>query len=246
VWRIVQSGNTGLFHVVGAGKTAVMRHRQHGVAPAGFRVNKPCHVVPNHMLAQYTAEFVRLYPNASVLMAGKEDLEGDRRRELVSRIATGDWDAVVITHSSFERIRMSPRFSERFIKEIIHEIEMAVRAEKSNDRSNRIVKQLEAMKKNWAVRLEKLSGRPEEGRPAELGTLGIDCPVRRRGPPAQEPLPVHQDDAGGGPAADQFGARLRSVPEDALHDAASTGMRSAAWCSRRRRRWPTPWPRSTP
>ncbi|MBK8361996.1 MAG: hypothetical protein IPL15_24820 [Comamonadaceae bacterium] len=83
-----------------------------------------------------------------MLMAGKEDLEGDRRRELVSRIATGDWDAVVITHSSFERIRMSPRFSERFIKEIIHEIEMAVRAEKSNDRSNRIVKQLEAMKKN--------------------------------------------------------------------------------------------------
>lgn len=121
----------------------------------GF-VNKPCHVVPNHMLAQYTAEFVRLYPNASVLMASKEDLEGDRRRELVSRIATGDWDAVVITHSSFERIKMSPQFTETFIKEIIHEIEMAVRAEKSNDRSNRIIKQLEAMKKNWAVRLEKL------------------------------------------------------------------------------------------
>jgi N12 class adenine-specific DNA methylase len=76
----------------------------------GF-VNKPCHVVPNHMLAQYTAEFVRLYPNAAVLMAGKEDLEGDRRRELVSRIATGDWDAVVITHSSFERIKVSPQFT---------------------------------------------------------------------------------------------------------------------------------------
>jgi hypothetical protein len=127
------------------------------------------------MLAQYTAEFVRLYPNASVLMASKEDLEGDRRRELVSRIATGDWDAVVITHSSFERIRMSPRFSERFIKEIIHEIEMAVRAEKSNDRSNRIVKQLEAMKKNWAVRLEKLSADQKKDDLLSWELLGIDA-----------------------------------------------------------------------
>jgi N12 class adenine-specific DNA methylase len=174
VWRIVQSGNTGLFHVVGAGKTAVCVIASMELRRLGF-VNKPCHVVPNHMLAQYTAEFVRLYPNASVLMASKEDLEGDRRRELVSRIATGDWDAVVITHSSFERIRMSPRFSERFIKEIIHEIEMAVRAEKSNDRSNRIVKQLEAMKKNWAVRLEKLSADQKKDDLLSWELLGIDA-----------------------------------------------------------------------
>ncbi len=174
VWRIVQSGNTGLFHVVGAGKTAVCVIAGMELRRLGF-VNKPCHVVPNHMLAQYTAEFVRLYPNASVLMASKEDLEGDRRRELVSRIATGDWDAVVITHSSFERIRMSPRFSERFIKEIIHEIEMAVRAEKSNERSNRIVKQLEAMKKNWAVRLEKLSADRKKDDLVSWELLGIDA-----------------------------------------------------------------------
>jgi N12 class adenine-specific DNA methylase len=172
VWRIVQSGNTGLFHVVGAGKTAVCVIASMELRRLGF-ANKPCHVVPNHMLAQYTAEFVRLYPNASVLMASKEDLEGDRRRELVSRIATGDWDAVVITHSSFERIRMSPRFSERFIKEIIHEIEMAVRAEKSNDRSNRIVKQLEAMKKSWRG---WKSCRPTRRRTTcSLGNLGIDA-----------------------------------------------------------------------
>jgi N12 class adenine-specific DNA methylase len=188
VWRIVQSGNTGLFHVVGAGKTAVCVIASMELRRLGF-ANKPCHVVPNHMLAQYTAEFVRLYPNASVLMASKEDLEGDRRRELVSRIATGDWDAVVITHSSFERIRMSPRFTEGFIKEIIHEIEMAVRAEKSNDRSNRIVKQLEAMKKTG--RRGWKSCRPtEEGRPADWEHAGHRRPVRRRSPPAQEPLPV--------------------------------------------------------
>ncbi|MBL8317936.1 MAG: DEAD/DEAH box helicase, partial [Burkholderiaceae bacterium] len=84
VWRIVQAGNTGLFHVVGAGKTAVCAIASMEMRRLGF-LSKPCHVVPNHMLAQYTAEFVRLYPQAAVLMAAKEDLEGDRRRELVSR-----------------------------------------------------------------------------------------------------------------------------------------------------------------
>lgn len=174
VWRIVQSGNTGLFHVVGAGKTAVCVIASMELRRLGF-VNKPCHVVPNHMLGQYTAEFVRLYPNASVLMASKEDLEGDRRRELVSRIATGDWDAVVITHSSFERIKMSPQFTEQFIKEIIHEIAMAIRAEKNGDRSNRIIKQLETMKKNWAVRLEKLLSDKKKDDLLTWELLGIDA-----------------------------------------------------------------------
>lgn len=173
VWRIVQSGNTGLFHVVGAGKTAVCVIAGMELRRLGF-AHKPCHVVPNHMLAQYTAEFVRLYPNASVLMATKEDLEGDHRRELVSRIATGNWDAVVITHSSFERIKLSPQFTEGYIKEIIHEIEMAVRAEKSNDRSNRIVKQLEAMKKSWQARLEKLSADSKKDDLLTWEQLGID------------------------------------------------------------------------
>ncbi|MDO8777579.1 MAG: DEAD/DEAH box helicase, partial [Burkholderiaceae bacterium] len=103
------------------------------------------------------------------------DLEGDRRRKLVSRIATGDWDAVVITHSSFERIKMSPQFTETFIKEIIHELEMAVRAEKSNDKSNRIVKQLEAMKKNWAARLERLLADQKKDDLLTWELLGIDC-----------------------------------------------------------------------
>jgi len=174
IWRIVQSGNTGLFHVVGAGKTAVCVIASIELRRLGF-IPKPCHVVPNHMLSQYTAEFVRLYPNASVLMASKEDLEGDRRRELVSRIATGNWDAVVITHSSFERIKMSPQFTEAFIKEIIHELEMAVSAEKSNDRSNRIVKQLEAMKKNWAARLERLLADQKKDDLLTWELLGIDC-----------------------------------------------------------------------
>lgn len=173
VWRVVQTGNVGLFHVVGAGKTAVCVIASMEMRRLGF-LSKPCHVVPNHMLAQYTAEFVRLYPQASVLMAGKEDLEGDRRRELVSRIATGDWDAVVITHSSFERIRMSPQFTEDYITEVIHEIEMAVRAEKSGDRSNRIIKQLEAQKKSWKVRLERLVADKKKDDLLTWEQLGID------------------------------------------------------------------------
>ena len=173
VWRVVQTGNVGLFHVVGAGKTAVCVIASMEMRRLGF-LAKACHVVPNHMLAQYTAEFVRLYPQASVLMAGKEDLEGDRRRELVSRIATGDWDAVVITHSSFERIRMSPQFTEDYITEVIHEIEMAVRAEKSGDRSNRIIKQLEAQKKSWKVRLERLVADKKKDDLLAWEQLGID------------------------------------------------------------------------
>ncbi|WP_439589971.1 Eco57I restriction-modification methylase domain-containing protein [Hydrogenophaga sp.] len=173
VWRVVQTGNVGLFHVVGAGKTAVCVIASMEMRRLGF-LAKPCHVVPNHMLSQYTAEFVRLYPQASVLMAGKEDLEGDRRRELVSRIATGDWDAVVITHSSFERIRMSPQFTEDYITEVIHEIEMAVRAEKSGDRSNRIIKQLEAQKKSWKVRLERLLADKKKDDLLTWELLGID------------------------------------------------------------------------
>lgn len=186
VWRAVQTGNVGLFHVVGAGKTAVCVIASMEMRRLGF-LSKPCHVVPNHMLAQYTAEFVRLYPQASVLMAGKEDLEGDRRRELVSRIATGDWDAVVITHSSFERIRMSPQFTEDYIAEVIHKIEMAVRAEKSGDRSNRIIKQLEAQKKGWKARLERLAADRKKDNLLTWEQLGIDglfvdeAHVRREG-----------------------------------------------------------------
>lgn len=173
VWRIVQTGNVGLFHVVGAGKTAVCVIASMEMRRLGF-LSKPCHVVPNHMLASYTAEFVRLYPQASVLMAAKEDLEGDRRRELVSRIATGDWDAVVITHSSFERIRMSPQFTEDHIGEVIHEIEMAIRAEQGNDKSNRIVKQLEVQKKTWKVRLEKLQADARKDDLLTWEQLGVD------------------------------------------------------------------------
>lgn len=172
IWRIVQSGNTGLFHTVGAGKTATSAVASMELRRFGF-ASKPCHVVPNHMLSQYTAEFVRLYPQASVLMATKEDLTGERRREFVSRIATGNFDAIIITHASFERIKASAEYTCGFIKEVISDIELAICAAGS-ERSNRIVKQLETMKKVWAVRLEKLSAQKKGDEILTWEQLGVD------------------------------------------------------------------------
>ncbi len=173
IWRIVQSGNTGLFHAVGAGKTAIMAAASMELRRLGL-ANKPAHVVPNHCLEQYTAEMVRLYPSAAVLMATKEDLAGDRRREFVARVATGDWDAIVMTHSAFELLAMSAEFTESFIKDIIRDIEMAVRACNSDSRSNRIVKQLERMKKTWKIRLERLENQDRKDDFLCWEALGID------------------------------------------------------------------------
>jgi N12 class adenine-specific DNA methylase/predicted RNA methylase len=173
IWRIVQSGNTGLFHAVGAGKTATNIIASMELRRLGF-ASKPCHVVPNHMLQQYTAEFVRLYPQASVLMATKEDLAGERRREFISRIATGRFDAIIITHASFERIKTSSQYTEEFIREVLEEIRLAILAAMDGNRSNRIVKQLELMRKTWQGRLDKLSAPGKNDDFLAWEQLGID------------------------------------------------------------------------
>ncbi|WP_344252481.1 methyltransferase domain-containing protein [Pseudonocardia hydrocarbonoxydans] len=103
VARMINEPAVGLFHEVGAGKTAemvmgVMELRRLGL------VRKPAIVVPNHMLEQFATEFLAIYPRANVLPAGRDDLAGDRRREFVGRVATGDWDAVILTRSAFERL----------------------------------------------------------------------------------------------------------------------------------------------
>lgn len=174
IWRIVSGGvNTLLAHVVGAGKTLTMicggmELRRFGIA------GKPCYVVPNHMLEQFAAEFLRAYPGANILMASKDDLVGDKRRTLLSRIATGDWDGVLITHASFERIKMSDDAMASFIKERVYEIECAIRASTTNKRGNRIVKELERAKKIWLARLEKLSAKSKKDDMLTFEELGID------------------------------------------------------------------------
>ena len=173
IWRIVASlKNTLLAHVVGAGKTltcicAGMELRRLG------KVSKPMFVVPNHMLHQFAAEFLRAYPGANILIASKDDLQGDKRRQLLSRIATGDWDGVLITHSSFERIKMSDDFMEEYIQNELELIEDAIRAESQN-RGNKIIKELARAKKAWEAKLAKLSGANKKDDILSFEQLGID------------------------------------------------------------------------
>src|SRR5438045_4936246 len=120
VWRGMSSGNTLLAHVVGAGKTYTMAATGMKLKQAGL-VKKPMYVVPNHMLEQFAREFMQLYPNARLPIATKEDLARDRRKLLTAKIASGEWDGIIVTHSSFERIGMSRDYQEQFLREQIAE-----------------------------------------------------------------------------------------------------------------------------
>ena len=114
VWRGMSSGNTLLAHTVGAGKTFTMAATGMKMKQAGL-IKKPMYVVPNHLLEQFSREFMQLYPNAKLLVAAKEDLTRDRRKVLTAKIASGEWDGIIVTHSSFERIGMSRDYQEKFL-----------------------------------------------------------------------------------------------------------------------------------
>jgi N12 class adenine-specific DNA methylase len=120
VWRGMSAGNTLLAHPVGAGKTFTMGATGMKLKQARLS-KKPLNVVPNHLLEQFAREFMQLYPNARLLVAAKEDFTKERRKMLVAKIASGDWDGIVMTHSSFERIALSTAFQERFLKDQIEE-----------------------------------------------------------------------------------------------------------------------------
>ncbi|SDT90468.1 Adenine-specific DNA methylase, N12 class [Verrucomicrobium sp. GAS474] len=173
VWRILQTPNSLLAHVVGAGKTytmvaAGMESKRLGLA------QKPMFVVPNHMLGQFSSELLTLYPGANVLAAGKDDFETAKRQELFSRIATGNWDAVIVTHSGFERIPMAREVQERFIKEQIDELEMAILRQKADKSFARMVKELERAKKRLEGRLETLAAEEKKDNTLTFEELGVD------------------------------------------------------------------------
>lgn len=121
VARIVAEPSVGLFHAVGAGKTAVMAMSAMEQRRLGL-VNKPAIVVPNHMLEQFTREFLQIYPRARLLAAGRDDMTTDRRRRFVARCATGDWDAIIMAASFFERLSLSPAEQRRFLDEELEEL----------------------------------------------------------------------------------------------------------------------------
>jgi N12 class adenine-specific DNA methylase len=172
VWRTLQTPNILLGHVVGAGKTytmvaAAMELKRLGLA------RKPLFAVPNHMLGQFSSELLMLYPGANILVAGKEDFEAQNRKKLFSRIATGNWDAVIVTHSGFERIPLSRETQERFFKEQLAELEK-IKREHADPDNRRLVKELEKAKKRLEAKLEALAATHKKDNTLTFEELGID------------------------------------------------------------------------
>ena len=169
VARILYSGNTLLAHEVGAGKTFVMCSAGMELKRLGL-ASKILYVVPNHLVEQMGNEMMRLYPSANLLLANKKDFQKKNRLRFVSKIATGEYDGIIMGHSSFERIGISPERMQRLIDTQIEEI---VEALESADDSDWTVKQLEGKKKSLEASLEKLMTTPRDNQ-IYFESLGID------------------------------------------------------------------------
>jgi N12 class adenine-specific DNA methylase len=174
VWRGMSSGNTLLAHTVGAGKTFTMAATGMKMKQAGL-IKKPMYVVPNHLLEQFSREFMQLYPNARLLVAAKEDLTRDRRKMLTAKIASGEWDGIIVTHSSFERIGMSRDYQEKFLLEQIAEYDELLR-EHAADRGvgRNIIKTIEKQKAARAERLKDLLAKDKKDDGLVFDELGVD------------------------------------------------------------------------
>jgi N12 class adenine-specific DNA methylase len=174
VWRGMSSGNTLLAHAVGAGKTYTMAATGMKMKQAGL-IKKPMYVVPNHLLEQFAREFMQLYPNARLLIAAKEDLTRDRRKFLTAKIASGEWDGIIVTHSSFERIGMSLEYQEKFLREQIAEYDELLREHAANRGANRnLIKTIEKQKAAREERLKDLLARDKKDDGLVFDELGVD------------------------------------------------------------------------
>ena len=174
VWRGMSSGNTLLAHVVGAGKTFTMAATGMKMKQAGL-IKKPMYVVPNHLLEQFSREFMQLYPNARLLVAAKEDLTQDRRKLLTAKIASGEWDGIIVTHSSFERIGMSRDYQEKFLLEQIAEYDELLLEHAAAKGANRnLIKTIEKQKAARAERLKDLIAKDKKDDGLVFDELGVD------------------------------------------------------------------------
>jgi N12 class adenine-specific DNA methylase len=173
VWRGMSSGNTLLAHAVGAGKTFTMAATGMKKKQAGLD-RKPIYAVPNHMLEQFAREFQQLYPNARLLVAPKDDLAKDRRKLLVAKIAGGQWDGIIMTHSSFERIGMSRDFQERFLREQISEYEELLRDSAVGKSPRNIIKSIEKGKARREEKLKELLAQDKKDDGLVFDELGVD------------------------------------------------------------------------
>nr|WP_302975099.1 SNF2-related protein [Enterocloster clostridioformis] len=171
--HVLYGGNTLLAHEVGAGKTfemvaAAMESKRLGLC------QKSLFVVPNHLTEQWASEFLRLYPSANILVATKKDFETRNRKKFCSRISTGDYDAVIIGHSQFERIPVSAERQERLLQEQIWEIEDGLAELKNSRAENFTIKQLEKTKKSLEARLDKLHKNERKDDVVTFEQLGVD------------------------------------------------------------------------
>lgn len=171
--RSLYGGNTLLAHVVGSGKTfemvaSAMESKRLGMC------SKSLFVVPNHLTGQIGREFMQLYPSANIMVADKKDFEPKNRKRFIGKIATGEYDAVVIGHTQFEKIPMSKEYQEKHIQDQIDEIVNYVEEYKHDRNQNFTVKQLEKTKKKLETRLEKLNDDFKKDDVITFEELGVD------------------------------------------------------------------------
>ena len=171
--RILYGGNTLLAHEVGAGKTfemvaAAMESKRLGLC------NKSLFVVPNHIVEQFGQEFLQLYPSANILVTTKKDFETANRKKFCSRIATGDYDAVIISHSQFEKIPMSSERQIEMIQREINEITLGIDDLKRNNGERFSIKQMEKTRKSLEAKLAKLNDTSRKDDVVTFEELGVD------------------------------------------------------------------------
>ncbi len=172
VARMIAEPSVGLFHEVGAGKTAEMVIGLNELKRLGL-VSKPAVVIPNHMLEQFSREWLQLYPQANILAINSEDVRADKRRRFVARAATGDWDAVIMTRSAFERIPLTPENQAAFLGDELEQLSAQLANAREGHGSSRTLK---AMEKTLLRRQESLKAALDK--PADHGVTfeetGID------------------------------------------------------------------------
>ncbi|WP_018940617.1 DEAD/DEAH box helicase family protein [Thioalkalivibrio sp. K90mix] len=172
-WRIAQDGTALIDHVVGAGKTltaitGAMLAKRMG------RVNKPCFVVPSHLVGQWADEFRKAFPDARVLAASEDEFAGSKRSRLFARIAMNEWDAVIVPHSSFQFIDMPPHTKSTILDEIQESLEDGIRKAKESNDCRQTVRSMERAKKRIENKIEKLVERRPKDRTVTLDDMGID------------------------------------------------------------------------
>ena len=173
VAHVLYGYNALLAHEVGAGKSFEMAASAMELKRLGL-CQKSLFVVPNHLTEQWASEFLRLYPNAKLLVTSKKDFEPANRKKFCARIATGDYDAVIIGHSQFEKIPLSAERQERLIQEQMDEIEEAIEEAKAQVGEHFTVKQLEKLRKSLKQKLEKLQATDRKDDVVTFEQLGVD------------------------------------------------------------------------